>query len=322
MYNVALIGIGNIGLLFDKDPKASTSLSHAKGIYLNKEFDLKYAADTSDENLSNLKHLFPNVTYKKDYKQLLTCKDIDILVIATPTKTHNSILMAFEKCENIRYFFMEKPLFYTKEEYEKIPLHVKEKIIVNYPRRFEPNFQKIKAAIQKNNYGTLKKSIINYSKGFSNNGSHAIDFLNFLLDNFSLKEFNILDKTVGFNNDDPTYDVFGKIETLNSISPFYFIGFNHEHLTTFSVELFFEKAILKYDDTKGTITLKNIEADPLYPEYLTATKPIWEKKIMMDKIMLLAYDDLSNRLSNKTSFACNFEEELNNTKFKNKILRK
>lgn len=322
MYNVALIGMGNIGFLFDKHPHTPTALSHAKGIFLNENFDLKYVSDINDVHLKDLKKLFTNVEYVSDYTLLRTCSDIDVLVIATPTATHKDILVAFQGSTNIQCFFIEKPLFVYQKDYENIPLHVKEKIIVNYPRRFEPNFQKISKDIQNNVYGPLKKVDIHYSKGFSNNGSHAIDYLYFMLGNFSLCHSTIFDTTTGFNQDDLTLDIFAKITVGENEANLYFLGFDYQHLTKFSFEFFFEKAVLKYDDTKASATITQIKADELYPEYLVASNDVQKHDILMDKIMLFAYDDLLNRLNKKQSYACSFSEELNNTKFKNMILRK
>lgn len=320
MYNVALVGMGNIGFSYDIDPKTKTALSHAKAIYLSKEFDLKYVADLSDASLGNLKKLFPNVEYVSDYKELLEYKDIDILVIATPTFLHQRVLFDFKECENIKYFFMEKPLFAKQEEYQNIPNYLKEKIIVNYPRRFEPNFQSLSKDIKSGVYGELKKVDIHYSKGFSNNASHIIDYLNFLLGDFSIVQSKILDATTGFNKDDLTLDVFAKIKLFENEVNLYFLGFDHNYLTEFSLEFFFEKAIIKYDDTMANISIREIKPDTNYPEYLVASQQAKTIEVMMDKIMLLAYRDLANRFVGNDSFACSYDEELSNVKFKYKVL--
>lgn len=321
MHNVALIGMGNIGFSYDKNPNTTTALSHAKAIYLSKEFDLKYVADPSDANLTDLKKLFPNVEYVNDYKKLLEFQDIDILVVATPTFLHKSVLLDFKECKNINCFFMEKPLFASEEEYENISDELKQKIIVNYPRRFEPNFQKISKDIKCDLYGKLKKVDIHYSKGFSNNGSHAIDFLNFLLGKFSLSKSSILDATTGFSKDDLTLDIFAKIKLGEDEANLHFLAFDHNHLTRFCIELFLEKAIIKYDDSDASISIRKIAPDANYPEYLVASQKALKIEVMMDKIMLLAYEDLAKKLLNKDSFACNFDDELSNAKFKYKILR-
>lgn len=321
MYNVALIGMGNIGFTFDKDPNTKTAFSHAKGIYLHKEFNLKYIADPSDTNLNDLKKLFPKVIYSHDYTTLLNISDIDILVIATPTHLHKSILIDFQVNLHIKTFFIEKPLFSIDEDHTGISENIKKKIIINYPRRFDPNIQEVRKQLLFQPYGSLKKAIIKYSKGFSNNGSHAIDLLHCFLENFSLENPKILQRLPGFDNQDLTLDIYGQLLMKNTVSQLYFMGFDHNHLTTFSLELYFKKAIVKYDDTELTISISEIKADKQYPAYLTEAEPMFLKDLNMDKIMLLAYEDLYKKLTDEISHASTFYDEIKNLKFKNKILK-
>ncbi len=137
MINVAVIGMRNISLLFDKDKNDNSKcLSHIKAIYSHNQFNLKYIIDIDQTNISLVKSFFPDVQYFNTHMNLTNKKDIDILVIATPTKTHFDILKDF-KNSYIKLFFIEKPLFYKFNEYDDLDKLFKYKILINYTRRFD-----------------------------------------------------------------------------------------------------------------------------------------------------------------------------------------
>lgn len=170
MLNVAVIGIGNISLLFDYDKDINSANSHIKAIYLHKEFNLKYIADIDDTNLSKVQKLFSDVVFYNDYKKLIDKKDIDILVIATPTNMHFEVLSSFINCNHIKKFLVEKPLFSIKDEYETLDSFFKDKIVVNYIRRFQKPIKNLKENIENKSLKNLQKITLNYVKGLKNNG--------------------------------------------------------------------------------------------------------------------------------------------------------
>ena len=321
MFNVALIGIGNIGLLFDSDKdNLDKVLSHIKAIYLHKEFSLKYVVDIDDTHVPKVQTFFPDVLFYSDYKNITNNQDIDIVVIATPTSTHFQVLSDFKNNDNVKIFFMEKPLFNDMYEYSSIDTHVKDKIVVNYLRRFSLKIQKLKKEIKNKNFFDLEKIIINYCKGLKNNGSHMIDLINFLFDNPKILSTLILDKTIGFNENDLTYDIFIRIEYQNKIVPIYFIGFNHERYNIIEVNFYFENQVVKYINSKNQIEYYDIVSHEIFPTYKIMSKePKIEK--LENKLMLEAYDYLAQMLQNNQKNIVSFEDEIKNREFLENILQ-
>ena len=320
MFNVALIGVGNIGLLFDEDKTDTTKvLSHIKALYLHESFLLKYVVDIDDSNLSKVQNFFPEVSFLNDYKNIVNHEDIDIVVIATPTKTHFQILDDFKNNKNIQLFFMEKPLFNTIDEYNKIAIELQQKIVINYLRRFNQQIQNLKKEIQTNQFLNLEKIIINYCKGLKNNGSHMIDLINFLFDNPKVLSSIILDKQLGFDDNDLTYDVFLKIEYQNKIIPLYFIGFNHEDYNIIEANIYFENQVIKYINSKNQIEYYDIVSHELFPTYKIMNKePHIEN--LENRFMLEAYEYLTQILEKNQRNIASFEDEIKNIKFLKNIL--
>ena len=85
----ALIGLGNIGLLYDLDKK--DILTHAKSTFLNPNIQLNFAVDTKLKN----RNTFIKKYKIKAYKSLKDAFDFDkikLLIISTPTKTHLKVI--------------------------------------------------------------------------------------------------------------------------------------------------------------------------------------------------------------------------------------
>ncbi|MGP2658023.1 Gfo/Idh/MocA family protein [Malaciobacter sp. WC5094] len=319
MLNVAIIGIGNISLLFDYSKDLETAYSHIKAIFLHKDFTLKYVVDIDDRNLPKVKTFFKDVEFYNDYLQLLDKKDIDILVIATPTNTHFKILSSFKKCNHIKKFLVEKPLFYNLKDYESLDCFFKDKIVVNYIRRFQEPLKNLKDKIENESLKNLQKITLNYVKGLKNNGSHFIDLINYLFDNPKLVESKILDETLGLG-EDKSYDIFFKIEYKNRIIPIYFIALNHTKYNIIEMDFYFENQVVNYINSEQTIYYKNIVNSEEYKEYKFVDKNINEKETISKKLIYNVYDDIFLQISKNKQNDASFENELKNLELITNIL--
>lgn len=322
MLNVALIGIGNIGLLFDHEKDdSSKAFSHTKAIYMHKEFTLKYAVDINDAHFKELQNFFPSVELYTDYKKILKFEDIDVLVIAAPTIKHFEILHNFKDNTNIKLFFMEKPLFLKDDEYKMISTNIREKIVVNYLRRFDKEIQHLKNNIKTNMYKSIDKIIINYCKGLINNGSHMIDLINFLFDNPKIISSVILNEELGLNESDLTYDLFIKFQYKNLTIPLYFIGVKHINYNIIEANFYCQNRVIKYINSENSIKYYSIIKDKNFPTYnVVSTKPII-KKIDYKFLMLYAYNELYNMIKTNAHNISSYKDEINNRNFLSFILK-
>jgi len=322
MLNVALIGIGNIGLLYDDEfENTQKALSHIKAIYLHKEFTLKYVVDINDTHLHTVKNIFPDVLFYNDYTVLKDKLDIDIVVIATPTNTHFSILNDFQNHKSLKLLFVEKPLFADSIEYENLTEKLKSKIVVNYLRRFDKNIIKLKKQISDNKFGTVQKIVINYCKGIKNNGSHMIDMINFLFDNPTIVTSKILSHTRGFDQKDLTYDIFIQIKYNSQVIPLYFLGLDHTLYNTIEQNMYFENKIIKYINSKSAIEYYDIVPDKNFNQYKISSHIPKKKKVKTTTLMLEAYNTIHKILYKNNKNQSSYNDELANQKFFETILK-
>mgnify|MGYP000666059950 CR=1 FL=1 len=319
MINVALVGMGNIGLLFDYDKlDENKAYSHTKAIYLNKHFDLKYVVDPNKKNLPFVQDLFPNVNYLDSYTKIDSSK-IDVLVIATPTHLHFEVLNFF-KNSDIKLFLVEKPLFYSKNEYENIEPFFKDKIVVNYMRRFQKPFENLKEHIEKNSFGDTQKIVLNYVKGLKNNASHFIDIINFLFDRPKILTSTILGNSSGFSDDDLSYDVFIKIEYKKKIIPIHFVSFDHEKYNLIELKLYFENKVVEFINSEQKISYYDINESIEYKGYNFVDKEPSKQDTISKKLIYNVYEKIYLNLSKNEEIVSSFDDELANFRFIEKIL--
>ena len=108
-YKVAVIGLGNVGQLYDyKNSSKNIILTHCKAISLHPSFELVAGVDIDENNCKNFREKFAKPVFQSINELCIKHKP-DVFVIASPTKTHNEIFH-----EIINYspdcIILEKPI--------------------------------------------------------------------------------------------------------------------------------------------------------------------------------------------------------------------
>jgi len=175
MYRAALIGCGNIGSGYDRDPKARWSFTHAGAYRLAAGVRLVAAADPSKKaRTSFLKKWGIDQTFQ-DHRRMLEEIRPDIVSIALPTELH---ARAFKDSLALgaKAVFLEKPLARKLSEARQIVRAAKGHLVqVNYFRRWNPTLLKLREDLRSGTLGRSKSAVFRYTKGLYGNASHFID---------------------------------------------------------------------------------------------------------------------------------------------------
>lgn len=128
-----VIGVGRIGKIHIENLKNRISTS-----------DVVVVSDVIKEELDKVagKYNIPNVT--TDYQDILNRKDVDAVIICSPTDTHTQIIK--EAANAGKHIFCEKPIDLTLEKIKSTVEIVEQnnvKFFVGFNRRFDPNFKKV-----------------------------------------------------------------------------------------------------------------------------------------------------------------------------------
>ena len=148
MINIALFGVGRIGLM------------HGKNLMRNRTFKLKYVYDVDKKLSKKVARKLKSISINKP---TIAFKDktIDSIFIASTTSTHIKLIL--EGVKNKKTIFCEKPLDlsikkinYCKKKISKL----NPKIQLGFNRRYDPGHNFLKKELLKGKIGKLEKIII------------------------------------------------------------------------------------------------------------------------------------------------------------------
>lgn len=117
---------------------------------------LRICCDQDEFRLKALATAYPGVETTRDYKEIINNKDVDAVVISTPTCTHYEL--AREALANGKHVLSEKPLTIRKEESEELDLLAKKNkkiLMVGYVFLFNSGIVALKDYIDKNTLGKV-----------------------------------------------------------------------------------------------------------------------------------------------------------------------
>ncbi|HOJ49681.1 MAG TPA: Gfo/Idh/MocA family oxidoreductase [Spirochaetota bacterium] len=274
MIKCAVVGLGRIGWELSNDPKREKPTTHVECILSTEETELVAGCDIDSDKVEKFQKRFKINTYK-NIDEMLNKEKIDILHIATPTKTHKEILIkAIDK--NIPVIICEKPLTSNLKEAKKVLKKIKKsssKLIVNYERRYSKDYKYVKEIIESKKYGELLsingKLYIktgSIKKALWHDATHLIDIIMFLTGENKIKLKNVL-------NNNKVLNLFFKSDTKSitiEIS-------NLSDYLLFEVDLLFEKGRILVGN--GIFKEYASEDSPFY----TGFKSLIEKEIEFNK---------------------------------------
>jgi predicted dehydrogenase len=181
-YTAAIIGLGSIGMGYDKALPAETHVwSHARALQLHPDFELVGGVDPDPGRREEFAHSYGATAYDNT-ALLLDDLAPDIVVVASPTSSHGDIVAAILARHAPRAILCEKPLTTDSAtaqqmiaacDRQKVPLYV------NFIRRADPGVLAVKARLTAGLIAMPFKAIVWYSKGLLHNGSHFADLLTF-----------------------------------------------------------------------------------------------------------------------------------------------
>lgn len=144
MIDVGIIGCGQWGM------------NHVRVFRSSKKVRLKICCDKDLTRLKALHRIYPGLTTTTDHRKVFGDKDINAIVIATPTATHYSLTKA--AILNGKHVLCEKPLAARRtesEELERLARKHKRVLAVGYVFLFNKGIIALKGYIEKGKLGKI-----------------------------------------------------------------------------------------------------------------------------------------------------------------------
>lgn len=216
--NVGIVGLGRLGKVHASnlvDSVPNVNLIAACSVV---ESELVYAKETL--GISKI---------YSDYTDMLADKDIDAIVIVTPSYMHcDQVIQAFEAGKHV---FVEKPLGISMDEMERVKKVVESRpeqvFMLGFMRRFDPSYQYAKECVDRGDIGEITlircygidphagmESFIEFAKKSSSGGLfidmaiHDIDLIRWYT-NGEIKRVWALGNNIAY----PILDELGDLET-------------------------------------------------------------------------------------------------------------
>ena len=118
---------------------------------------MKTMCDISEERLTHMKSLYPEVDAETDYNTLLKDPEIDAIALATAVRSHYPL--AKSALEAGKHVFIEKPMATSAEECEELIALADEKgcaLMVGHTFLYSPPIRKIKEIIENGDIGDIR----------------------------------------------------------------------------------------------------------------------------------------------------------------------
>ena len=292
VFSVAIIGLGNIGQLYDLDlPKDEFVHTHARAFELHPSFNLVSGIDPSP----SLREIFEGNYAAKAYTDLeamIGAQSPEIFIVCSPTETHLPVILEIIENYEPLAIVCEKPLAYHHDDALKIVELCQSRgiqLFVNYPRRADPGVIAVRTLLESNGIKKPVKAVVWYSKGLIHSGTHFIDMLNFWLGK-TISATPISEPT---RISDVDVEIDLQIEFEDGVA--YFLASTNHDLAHFSVELINENSRLRYENS-GSITLEDRSTGT--STNISTSNPRYQLKVV---------DQLLHSLSGEDSTLCTGE---------------
>jgi len=280
--------------------------SHTKAFSVHQAFELSGAVDQSESQKLLFERHFKKPGFLNLSEALEKIKP-EVIVVATPTSTHLTILeKVLGQCRP-EAILCEKPLAYEPlEAIRMVELCDKAgaKLFVNYMRRADSGSVEVKRRINSGLISSPIKGAAWYSKGFVHNGSHLFNLLEFWLGAF--KKAKVLDRGRLLDDQDSEPDVQIEFERGKVV----FLAAWEEAFSHCAIELISPSGRLRYENGGGVISWQPPRPDPLIPGYkiLKAEPEIIANG--MDRYQYHVADQLANALADRHNTLCTGRQSL------------
>lgn len=307
-YKAAVIGLGQIGLTYDLDPKREKPSSHVLAYQLNPSIELLAAADVRPDQSRILHKIAPTVMFFQNTHELLENYSFDIISICTPPENHLSSLQHILQNTDTKIIFCEKPLASCIDEANLLKQHLNKSeclLIPNLSRRWNSGMQRVKTTLANRRYGDLQKVNVRYTRGIHNTGAHVFDMLNWWSGKISEVQVIGNTKTSADHNNDPSFTFAFQID--NNITGFA-EAFDDEQYYLFEIDLYLSQGKIEIRNSGDDVFYYQVGEHHLFTGFKSLYLERQETKLLAEANLGNAVSHLINVLDGLEQPICTVDE--------------
>lgn len=293
-YSSIVLGLGNIGLMYDFDDTRPHPSSHTLAYVLHPDIKLLYGVDVDVNKKHALKQLAPEATFVELVDDTWKKEYVDIVSICTPPRFHFDNIKTVLSELSPKVVFCEKPLVSDLTEANALITYLKKNecgiVIPNISRRWNMGLRAVRDIIANKRYGDLIKIHIKYTRGIFNTGAHMFDLLNMWTEEKiawvqSMRKVYTSSEREG----EPSYSFF--FEQTDGVYG-YAEAMNDEDYYVFEIELFFSKGKIFMRNSGDDVFFYRTSAHHLFSGYSELSEDDHWGNLLHDSCLGNAIEDI------------------------------
>ena len=203
-YSAGIIGLGNVGALYDMPPYQMLGNSHAGAVTMSPSLQLVGGADI-DKNCRKRFNVFWKVPTFPKYETMLETLNPDVVCIALPPSQQAFACIAALRTR-AKAIICEKPFIMDVKTAMNIIKQCEAQytiLAVNHWMRWSTRWESSQKFLNSGQLGNIQTVRYIYSKGLYNSGTHAIDILRYLFGEVKeVRAYSSISLDTGENNID------------------------------------------------------------------------------------------------------------------------
>lgn len=310
-YNAAVVGLGNIGLLYDLMPGRTKPSSHVMAYALHPGIQLAGVVDLDAGRQVALEKLNIKTNFYTNLKDLLDNHQLDIISICTPPSAHIRDLQFILEHAPVKIIFCEKPLSNQLEEVLAFKEFLRTKpdtiIVPNISRRWNHHLSKIGRMISKQEYGELRKIHVRYTRGIYNSGAHMFDLLKVWCGRIT--QVTTLKKVYTTSELEGEASYTFAFELEKEIIG-YAEAFDDRSYYMFEIDLFFSDGKIEIRRSGNDAYYYRLKTHSLFPEYRELGMHKEETDLLHESCLANAVEHMVHMLEESGPPACVLEDAI------------
>ena len=312
-YKAAVIGLGNIGLLYDFEPQRPHPSTHVFAYENSPMFEFVCGIDGDELKRNVLSEVAPHSLFFLNLDEAARSgklQNIDVISVCTPPSTHLDIIRKLIHLSIGKILFCEKPIVSNLEEagilLSELNFHKDVVVIPNISRRWNRGINKVSEIIRSEKLGELKKIHIRYTRGIENTGAHLFDLLK-MWTGQSIKRVHALSETHTSAFPEPSYSFYFELE--NGVSG-YADAMDDSFYYLFEIDLYLSKGKIEMRNSGDDIIYYQVSSHHLFKGFKELVVDNSEDNLLQDACMKNAVDNIGNVLAGVERSKCSLQDAI------------
>lgn len=312
MFKSAVIGLGNIGMMYDLEPQRPHPSSHVYAFEYSSEYQLICGIDGDETKKDILNNIAPSAVFYSSLQDALRAgvlEEVDVISICTPPSTHLDIILSLINSNIGKVIFCEKPIVSNISEIERLNRACKNsntKIVPNISRRWNRELRQVKNLIGSDKFGALEKINIRYTRGIFNTGSHLFDMLK-MWTGSPIKEVIALGETR--TTAEPEKSINFYFRQIDGVTG-YAEAINDENYYLFEFDLYCTNGKIEIRNSGDDIICYTTGPHHLFSGLTELSIDYSKGDVLNDSCMKNAVDNICDYLNGKTEINCELNDAI------------